>query len=493
MNQSVSQSVLKSSAILLTIQLFQKSLGFISTLILARLLVPEHFGVVALVMICLMLFENIADAGNQHYIIQKQQLDDADLHTAWSIDLLMKLAMFALILLLAPWLARFFSMPELSTALMVASLVLPIKALQNPVLMRFAKEMNYQPVFRLSLWQKLLSFVVTVGLAWWYPSHWPVIIGALVSALSFTLGSYLVSSFRPLFSLTRFRQQWDFSKWLMLRGVIGFARYQADNLIVSRRFSTADLGGYHLLRELTLLPAIAVIVPCTQPLQAAIANQRELAQRLSYRTRMSLFLLLLLLIPITAFLLTHPALIVDTLLGAQWTAYNHLLAPFALFFLTFCLFDLISNAILAIGRSKALFWFDLWSTLLVIAALLLLATGSLSEMAWLRAWLSVLTTLALLWLLHQATQLNLLRLLLLCLPYLGFAGLASLVSQQLIFAADTWLLWQLLSHALVFFGCFSLCSVVYTLLVKQRVPELAHQTEVMAQLYQKLRGAEKSA
>ena len=487
MNSSVSQGVLQSSAILLTIQLFQKSLGFISTLILARLLVPEHFGIVAMVMICLMLFENIADAGNQHYIIQKQQLDDEDLHTAWSLELLTKLMMFGLILLLAPLLASFFSMPELTSALMIASLVLPIKALQNPALMLFAKQLNYRPVFRLSLLQKLLSFIVTVGLAYLYPSHWPVIIGALVSALSFTLGSYAISHFRPRFSLARFRQQWGFSKWLMLRGLIGFARYQADNLIVSKRFSTADLGGYHLLRELTLLPAIAVIVPCSQPLQAAIADQRDKADLLSYRTRMSLLLLLLVLIPITTFLLAYPTLIVTTLLGAQWSEYGGLLAPFALFFITFCIFDLISNAFLAIGKSRLLFWFDVVSTLVVIAVLLWLMTGSLLEMAWLRGWLSVLTTLALLWLLQQATRFNLLRLLWLSLPYLLFAMLAYLLSQAPVLLVDAAPLWLLLSHAVLFFSSYSLCCLLYTWLVKHRVPELEHQTEVVLQLSQKLR------
>lgn len=485
MTTSLSQNLVQSSAILLTIQLFQKSLGFISTLILARLLVPEHFGLVAMVMICLMLFENIADAGNQHYIIQKPDLDDEDLHTAWSLELVIKLAMFALILMLAPFLAHYFEMPQLTSALMVASLILPIKALQNPALMLLAKQLNYRPIFKLSMWQKIGSFIVTISLAYVYPSHWPVIIGALVSAITFSIGSYLINSFRPRFSLAKFQQQWLFSKWLMLRGFIGFARYQADNLIVSKRFSIADLGGYHLIRELTLLPAIAVIVPCSQPLQAAIADQRHKADQLSYRIRMSLLLLLVVLIPVTTFLLAYPSLIINTLLGAQWSDYSHLLAPFSLFFITFCIFDLISNAFLAIGRSKQLFWFDVVSTVLVITALLLITTASLVDMAWLRGWLSILTTLALLGLLQQATQFKLIRLLLLSLPYFVFAAAALLLCKQLALLSSANLLWQLIINSALFFSFYTLCSVVYTRLVSQVVPELQHQRDVVQQLIHK--------
>ncbi|MCH8537245.1 MAG: oligosaccharide flippase family protein [Alkalimonas sp.] len=483
MSKSVSQSVLHSSAILLTIQLIQKSLGFVSTLVLARLLVPEHFGVVAMVMICLMFFENIADAGNQHYIIQKQDLDDEDLHTAWSMELVTKLGMFALILILAPFLARYFEMPQLTSALMVASLVLPLKALQNPAVMLFAKQLNYQPIFVLSIVQKIVSFIITITLAFLFPSHWPVIIGALASAIIFTFGSYIISQFRPRFSLMRFHQQWAFSKWLMLRGFIGFARYQVDNLLVSKRFSTAQLGGYHLLRELTLLPAIAVIVPCSQPLQAAIASQRDEAEQLAYRTRISLLLLFALLIPLTTFLLAYPALIVDTLLGNNWKEYNHLLAPFALFFLTFCVFDLVSNAFLAIGRSKLLFWFDVLSTVLIVGLLLLIHTATLLEMAWLRGWISVATTLVLLWLLQQATGYNIGRLVSLALPYVLFAVLALFISNFLILPSEMSRLGQLIGLSAVFFSLYTLQLLAYTWLLRKKVRELQHQHDVVIQLW----------
>ena len=83
---SASLRVLKSAGLLLGIQVVQRGLGIISTLILARLLAPEHFGIIALVTIALQFFELLVETGNQQYIVQKDTLDDEDLNTAWSMQ-----------------------------------------------------------------------------------------------------------------------------------------------------------------------------------------------------------------------------------------------------------------------------------------------------------------------------------------------------------------------------------------------------------------------
>lgn len=413
---SITNRVLESSLLLLAMQFIQRSLGIISTLILARLLAPEHFGIVALVVIGLQFFEILADAGNRHYIIQKTEVTEADLNTAWTMDILIKTVMAGLIWLVAPWLADFFEAPELAWALRVASLALPIRALRNPGLMLLAKQMNYRPVFVLNVWQKVISFIVVVILAFIHPSYWAIIIGNLVAAAILALGSYRVHKHRPTPTLQHLAVQWGFSKWLILRGVVGFTRSQIDNLIVSRVFGPTQLGGYHLIRELSTLPALSIIIPGSEPLQAAIADSKTRPNDLAYRTRLSLALMATILTPITAFMLAYPELIVRVLLGPNWGDYGALLQPFALFFFTFCLFALVSNACIAIGQVRMLFMFDLVSTLIIVAWLLLLNEPTLATMAWARGWLAVLTTLALMWLLNRHTHFKPLRLIWLCTP-----------------------------------------------------------------------------
>ncbi|WP_041635249.1 oligosaccharide flippase family protein [Marinobacter sp. BSs20148] len=123
---TTSLRVLKSAGLLLGMQLVQHRPGIISTLILARLLLPEHFGVVALVVIALQFFELLMEIGNQHYIIQKTEVTEADLNTAWNMNIVIKSTMFIFILFLVPFLADFFETPELTAA--VAAITLPLGA-----------------------------------------------------------------------------------------------------------------------------------------------------------------------------------------------------------------------------------------------------------------------------------------------------------------------------------------------------------------------------
>ena len=292
------------------------------------------------------------EIGNQQYIIQKTEVTEADLNTAWTMNIVIKSTMFVLILFLAPFLADFFETPELTTALAVAAITLPLRALKSPGMMLLAREINYRPIFWLSLWQKGLSFIVVVAWAFASPSHWAIISGTLVSGLVFTIGSYRVHNFRPHWTLVHFRQQWQFSQWLLLRGIVGFTRSQIDNLMVSRLFGTAQLGGYNLVREVSLLPALSAIIPMSQPLLAAISESKVDRQALAYRIRLSLALMITVLTPITAFIMLYPELIIRVLLGPGWSEFSPLLEPFGLFFFTFCLFALVSDAIIAQGKVK---------------------------------------------------------------------------------------------------------------------------------------------
>ncbi|GBO90154.1 oligosaccharide flippase family protein [Marinobacter salsuginis] len=434
---SASLKVVKSAGLLLTLQVVQRGLGIISTLILARLLTPEHFGIVALVTIALNFFDVLVQTGNQQYIIQKEQVDEQDLNTAWSLDVAIKSTMALLIIVCSPAISTYFETPELTLALSVGALALPIRALKTPGMMLLARNINYRPVFKLTLWQKGLAFVTVITIAVIEPSHWAIIIGNLVSAFILAAGSYRVHSYRPSWTFIRARKQWNFSQWLLMRGVVGFTRSQIDNLFVSKLFGTSQLGGYNLVREVALLPALSAILPMSEPLLAAIAQGKHDTAILAYRIRLSLALMITALVPLTTFIMLYPELIITVLLGKKWEAFAPLLQPFGLFFFTFCLFELISDAVIALGKVKMLFWFDVISTVSIIVMLYLWGTTSLENMAWLRGWLAVTTTGVLLAFLSRQTGFRFLQLAYLCLPVVFASAIAAWSVSQLSLTANS--------------------------------------------------------
>ncbi|SFD90540.1 Membrane protein involved in the export of O-antigen and teichoic acid [Marinobacter sp. DSM 26671] len=488
---STSSRVFKSSTFLLAIQLFQRSLGLISTLILARLLVPEDFGIVAMVAIALQFFETLADAGNKHYIIQKSEVTDQDLNTAWTMNLAIKTVMATLIIVVAPLISEYLGAPELTMALSIAALAMPLGALRNPILMLMARELNYRPVFVLSIWQKAVSFIVVVVFALIHPSYWAIIAGDLVAAIVMAIGSYFIHAYKPALTLQKIGAQWHFSKWLILRGVVGFTRSQIDNLIVSKLFGTGQLGGYHLIRELATFPALSVIIPGSEPLQAAIAERKNHSEQLAYRIRLSLFMMVTLLTPLTIFMAAYSEQIVNVFLGPQWGDFEELLRPFALFFFTFCLFALVSDAFVATGQVRALFIFDLVSTTIIVGFLLSLEDITLSTMAWARGWLAVLTTLALLLILQSRTHFNLARLgaisVLVLAPSL-FAWLVTEIVRLSFFPATA--LISLILSGLLFSGLVTILLMAIAASSRPHIDEIAHLwdqgTTILKTLYERI-------
>jgi len=463
---SITQRVFTSSAFQVAINLAQRLIGIVSTLILARMLTPDDFGIIAILALTIHLIDILSDAGSQQYIIQKQNADDIDLNTAWSIDIIGKFTLTALICLIAPLIAETLDNPLLTDAIRIVSLSIPLRALRNPALILLAKEFDYQKLFKLNIVQKLSSFTAVMLVVAINPSYWAIVTGDIVAALIMLIGSYRIHAYRPKWALAKFREQWSFSQWALLRGLTGFGRSQADILIVSKLFPPAALGGYHLQRELALIPAFSLIIPAIEPLLSAIAKAKNDHQLLCYRLRLSMISLLALLIPLSVFIFLQSKLIVSVLLGEQWIQHHTLLGYFSLMFFAFCFHALISDCFTAINKMRVLFYFDLASTVVIISILLAFSNLEMQYFALARGLAGLLITMSLLFLLSTLTHFNLKKLILNTSPCV-LATALSLISCQIsitLLPTGTWDLLSLTFFTLVFF-----CTYLLTLLVITKV------------------------
>ena len=107
-SMSVAERVLKSSGLILFVRLIQRSIGLVSILILARILTPEDFGVVSIASVVVFFFDVLTESGTRQYIIHKEHTTEDDINTAWSLNLLIKLGIFLVVIVIAPMVADFF-------------------------------------------------------------------------------------------------------------------------------------------------------------------------------------------------------------------------------------------------------------------------------------------------------------------------------------------------------------------------------------------------
>lgn len=355
---SLASSVLKSSGFMVFGSLFQKSAGLISTLILARLLLPEDFGKVAFLALTVNFFNVLSITGTQQYILSKENIDEKDLNTAISLDLLMKGAFWLVLVCLSAFICDFFNMEDAHTALLVLSLTILIKASRNPGFYLHQKELNYKLLFQVELTAKVLSVVVVIFLAFLYKSYWAIVIGDLVSSVVLLCGSYKLHNFRPKFSLERIKVQWTFSKWLFFKGVIGYSKSNLDQMFVTKNFDAATTGSFYMARDIALLPAFDLLNKALTPLLPAFAKSKNSNEKLNQKVSFSFLFVNILAFPICAMMYSAADSIILVLLGKNWVHVTDIFRSFIPLMYLACIAPIFVHALVSRQIVKITFWVD---------------------------------------------------------------------------------------------------------------------------------------
>jgi O-antigen/teichoic acid export membrane protein len=442
-------------------------IGLVSTLILARILTPTDFAMIAIIAIVLHLFDILSHTGSEQYIVQKSEVFDGDLNTAWTLDILLKSLMCVLLIVIAPLISSFFEQAHLSFAIQVASITLIINALKNPGLLLLKRNLDYKKVFYLSLVQRIASFVTVIFVALNWQSYWAFVIADIVGAVVFTLGAYKIQPFRPAFSLLKVSEQWLFSKWLLGKSIVGYLRSQIDTVLVAKFFSTAQLGNYHMARDVAMLPGYNILGPAIEPLLADFKDHKNNPIKLGHRVSKVLCIVSFIVVPITTYIAFYPALIIDVLLGAQWVIAGEILGVMSLLFFYYCFLLVIESALTAVGKVKAIFIFDIVSLLVIVGTLLtyLQMYDDLNHMLWLRVSIGLASTLLIGIALHTIVPLK-------CMQIAGALLLAAAMSGMAITLTD-WLTKQVeLGQISLFLLSGILFCVAYAIMIVILIPRL---------------------
>ena len=394
---SVTSKVVNSAMFAASAKLISKLLGVVSTMVLARILAPEEFGYIAIVSIALYFFDILSHAASEQYIIQKTTVSRRELHTAWTANLILKLAIALVIVLLAPWIAIFFERPELTNAFRLSALVLPIQALKSPIYILLKRQLNFAPLFWSSLAERLLAVPLVITLAFALESFWAFILTDIAAKLLAVVISYFIARKLPRFTLSGVAVQWTFSKWMMAKSVVGYMRSQIDTIVVSKAFSGGVLGNYHMARELAMMPAHFLLGPAIEPLLSAFKNDKDDKNALMNNVAFSLIVAMIISIPLCVFIWNYAETIVFILLGENWGIAATVLPILSLLFFYWTLMQIIETAFIANGNVRLIFVSDVVSLLLITVALTVGVTHSfpLEGLAWLRVLIGFSVTLLL--------------------------------------------------------------------------------------------------
>lgn len=332
-------------------KLAERSLALVSMLILARALVPQDFGIVAMAMSFVALLEMLTAFGFDVALIQKQTKERGHWDTVWTFNVLLGLVIAALMIACAGLVADFFDEPRLVEVMWVLAIGPAVQGLQNVGLVAFRTEMQFDREFRFLTTKKLFGFAVTVPLAFILDSYWALVIGQTFGRIAGTALSYWVHPYRPRLTLVAARDLFHFSKWMLVLNIIHFLKDRSATWVVGSMTGPAPLGAFTVSYELATMPSTQLVAPINRavfPAYARLAQQGVEPLRREYLSVIGMIVLLA--TPAVLGIAATAPLLVPVMLGPKWMEAVPLLSMLAIFGYTYIVQSNAQAAYLALGR-----------------------------------------------------------------------------------------------------------------------------------------------
>jgi O-antigen/teichoic acid export membrane protein len=374
---SSSRKSIVSALFLIADSVLQKMIGLISTLILARILLPEDFGIVAIAMLVIAFTEVFTQTGSAEYIVSREAIDDEALNSAWTLDIIVKVIVFAVINAVAVPTAEYYQKPELSILIHALSLITIISAFNNPGTWILAREQNYRGIFQSQVFAKVCAVCVTVSVAFIYSSYWALAFGMLTTTMMTTILSYVISNYRPKFCVTGIKKQLSFSAYMIPQELFGYVKANIDSFFISKNYNDGAFGSFHIMKYIAIIPSLNIIIPMTKPLLVEMSKKVANEEEKLYKYTLTFIAVSLIAVPISIFCYQNSEQIVGVLLGEKWLSYHEIFGAMTLLVTSLFVANHCKRILLVSSKTKFIFLYEFFAVSLVIMSVVLSLDKSL--------------------------------------------------------------------------------------------------------------------
>jgi lipopolysaccharide exporter len=349
---SIRDRMARGAAWMVSFKIIDRGFGFVSTLALARLLVPADFGIVAMATSLIALLELLTYFGLDMALLRQRETTEHHFNAVWTLNVLCGCAMAVLMIALSIPAAHFYREPRLTAVICILAGVPLIQSFENVGIVNFRKELRFDRDFRFMFHKRLVRFVFTLVLAVWLRNYWALVIGALIARAAGVALSFTMQSFRPRFSFRSLGDLMHFSKWLMLHNFVSFLRDRGADFVVGRLAGSGALGLFSVGTEIANMPGTELVAPINRAVVPAYMNiAHDLpALRREYLSVMSIVSLLA--IPAVAGCAVCAPFFVLLFLGQKWAETASLIQILAFYGITRVMQSNAYAAFLAVGKPQ---------------------------------------------------------------------------------------------------------------------------------------------
>ena len=243
--------VYRSAATAIVIAWSLRFIGLVSVLVLARVLTPKDFGIVALAMSVLAVVDIFSALGLRQTLLRIAKPEHAHYDTAWTLQLLVLAALAAILVALGPVAARFYDEPAVGPVIAALACCFVIDGLANIGVVDFERHFDFGRDLRMRITVRLTAFAVSLSAALILQNYWALVVGAVALSVLNAAASYFFHPFRPRFSLAKRKELLGVSLWMFLASASQTIHSQIEKIVVGRISSRNVVGFYAVSRDLS--------------------------------------------------------------------------------------------------------------------------------------------------------------------------------------------------------------------------------------------------
>jgi len=247
-------------------------LGLVNTFILARLLAPDDFGLVAMAMLVVGLVEVLGQTGQMLALIRHPNPTRAHYDSVWTLTLMVAGALTLLLWAVAPLAPLYFGEPRATELIQVLALRTLVGGFENVGVVTFRRDLQFGQEFRFQVLQRVASVLATIACAVWLGDYRALVAGILVGRILGVALSYAAHPYRPRLCLARIPEMLSFSGWMLVVHLASYCNERADEMTVGAVAGPAAMGEYNVAADLATAPTQEIILPVVRALFPVFAR-----------------------------------------------------------------------------------------------------------------------------------------------------------------------------------------------------------------------------
>lgn len=351
---------------------------FIVSIVLARILMPEDYGTVALVSVFTTIMQVFVDSGLSTALIQKKDADDLDFSSVFYFNFAVCIILYLIMFFAAPLIASFYGMPELVSIVRVISLTIVISGVKGVQQSYVSRNMLFKRFFYATLGGTIFSAFLGIAMAYVGFGVWAIVTQQLSNTAIDTLILWITVKWRPklMFSWERLKGLLGFGWKLLCSALLDTGYNNLRNLLIGKLYSSFDLAFYNQGEKFPKLIVTNINTSIDSVLLPTMSKEQDNKEQVKKMTRRSIQVSIYNMAPLMIGLACCAEGIVTLILTEKWLPCVFFLQIFCITYMFYPIHTANLNAIKAMGRSDLFLKLEIWKK--VIGLILLACTMFIS-------------------------------------------------------------------------------------------------------------------